>query len=355
MTKRLWTSIFASLGMLVLIIDTKTAVVAAQNGIKLCLMTVIPSLFPFFILSILLTSVLSGTRTGILAPLHKLLGVPDGAESMFLIGILGGYPTGAKAITDSYKAEKISKSTARRMLSFCSNAGPAFIFGIAAFAFPNQNAGWALWGIHILSAIFVALSIPKDPSEPVCTVNNESISITQALRQSILITAQVCGWILLFRVIIAFLFRWILWILPTWGQIFIIGILELANGCGSLMQIPSEGLRFLFCTGILGFGGLCVLMQTYSITGSLGIHSYLKGKLLQLLYSLLLGYLYQRIFLHDFIEIPPAYIGFFLLFTAIFIIFVRKKKKVIAFMRNIVYNNHNTLSRRQTYAVSKEN
>ena len=46
--------------MLALILDGRTAIDGARQGIELCLRTVIPSLFPFFVLSILLTSSLLG-------------------------------------------------------------------------------------------------------------------------------------------------------------------------------------------------------------------------------------------------------------------------------------------------------
>ena len=48
--KQLWTGIAASMGMLVLILDGKTALEGARQGIELCLRTVVPSLFPFFLL-----------------------------------------------------------------------------------------------------------------------------------------------------------------------------------------------------------------------------------------------------------------------------------------------------------------
>ena len=49
-------------------------------------------------------------------------------------------------------------------------------------------------------------------------------------------------------------------------------------------------MRFLAASTLLSFGGICVLMQTRAVTGSLGIKSYLKGKLLQALISLILSF-----------------------------------------------------------------
>ena len=101
MKHRIRTGIFASLGMLLLILDTKTAIQGAQEGIRLCIMTVIPSLFPFFVLSSLLTGALTGVRLRFLRPIGKLCRMPAGSESLLLIGMLGGYPTGAKSAADA--------------------------------------------------------------------------------------------------------------------------------------------------------------------------------------------------------------------------------------------------------------
>ena len=49
MKQRDRTSILAALGMIVLILDAKTALSGAREGIDLCMRTVIPALFPFFI------------------------------------------------------------------------------------------------------------------------------------------------------------------------------------------------------------------------------------------------------------------------------------------------------------------
>ncbi len=92
--RNFWTGICVSLGMLALILDGRTAIEGARQGIELCLRTVIPSLFPFFVLSILLTSSLLGSSLIVLRPLGRLFGMPEGAESLLIPAFLGGYPVG---------------------------------------------------------------------------------------------------------------------------------------------------------------------------------------------------------------------------------------------------------------------
>ena len=77
--------------------------------------------------------------------------------------------------------------------------------------------------------------------------------------------------------------------LPVALQVTITGILELSNGCCELTRVSDPLLRFVICSGMLAWGGLCVTLQTYSVASGLNIRSYLKGKLLQTLFSLLLS------------------------------------------------------------------
>lgn len=287
--KRVWTAIFAALGMGIIILDAQTALSGAREGLELCIRTVIPSLFPFFVLSILLTGALAGSKSAFLAPVGRLCGLPRGTEPLLLVGLLGGYPVGAQCIAASFRAGQLSRDDARRMLGFCSNAGPAFIFGMAASLFQRQYVAWILWGIHILSALLVGAILPGKSRDTIPFSSARVPTLPQALASGIRVMASVCGWVILFRVLIAFMERWFLWLLPKEVQIALIGFLELSNGCCELIQISAERMRFVLCACILSFGGLCVAMQTISVTGDLGTGAYFPGKVMQSLFSFILA------------------------------------------------------------------
>ncbi len=291
MTKKVSTAIFPALGMLMLILDSKTALSGGLAGVQVCIMTLLPSLLPFFFLSILLTSTLSCMELKLLRPLGRFCKMPAGTEPLLLLGLLGGYPAGAQAVSQLYRAGRLSGRDARRLLGFCSNAGPSFLFGIAALAFPESWMPWALWLIHILSAILVGFLLPGQPSRPAPLLSGAPISLAQAMEQAIRVMAKVCGWVILFRILLAFCDRWFLWYFPSEVRVAFTGLLELANGCLQLSQIPSIPLRFCICAGILSLGGISVTMQTLSVTGTLGLGLYLPGKLLQCIISVLFSLL----------------------------------------------------------------
>lgn len=287
--KSFYVGIGACIGMLILILDGKTAASGALEGLELCMRTVIPSLFPFFLLSHLLTGSFSGKKLSLLRPLGRLCGIPEGGESLLITGFLGGYPVGAQTVSNTFRAGGLSKAEAERMLGFCNNAGPAFLFGMAAVLFPSRGDAFLLWLTHILSAIFTAILLPSQSCEEISLSEEKTVTLSDALGSSIRVMGYVCGWVVLFRILLAFLNRWFLWLLPVPVQVGLTGLLELTNGCCALTSISSDALRFVMCSGMLAAGGLCVTMQTVSVTDGLSLKYYFLGKGLQVLFSLILS------------------------------------------------------------------
>ncbi len=337
MKRRLAVGGFAALGMVLLILDAKTALAGAAEGVDLCVRSVIPSLFPFFVLSILLTGSLAGGRLPILRPLGRLCRIPAGGETLLITGFFGGYPTGAQSIAQAYEAGTISKADAQRMLGFCNNAGPAFLFGIVGLFF--SRGVWTLWLIHILSALLVGILLPGGQQSTAVCKPAPCPSVSEALQRSLRILATVCGWVILFRVVIHILNRWVLWLFPAEPQVLLTGLLELTNGCCDLSRIPSTAERFVIASLLLSGGGLCVLMQTLSVTRHLGLGMYFPGKCLQMLLStglscLVVPWLFPGEHCR-FSAILPLILA---AVTVIFLHLAEKRKKTVAFRHHLVYN-----------------
>jgi hypothetical protein len=116
-------------------------------------------------------------------------------------------------------------------------------------------------------------------------------TVSGAMRGAISAIATVCGWIVLFHVVIAFFQQWVLWYLPETVQVIVCGILELTNGCLMLSGIADQRMRFLLAAVMLNFGGFCVMIQTRSLTEGLDFRGYLYGKCLQTLFSILYAWI----------------------------------------------------------------
>lgn len=281
--------VFSAFAMLLMILDSKTALLGAQEGLALCLRTVIPSLFPFFVLSRILTGALMGAELSFLRPLTRFCGIPVGGEALLLTGFLGGYPVGASALADAYGRGELTQAQACRLLTFCNNAGPAFVFGMASALFPSAWMPWMLWSIHIVSALIVSRLFPTLERGSITRRTENAPTLSGAVAGSVRTLGLVCGWVVLFRIVIAFFSRWFSAFFNENFLVLLYGMLELSNGCCTLTTVESIPLRFLFCSAMLGFGGLCVLAQTASVTKELGIRWYLLGKLLQMAISIYLS------------------------------------------------------------------
>ena len=329
MSMKLRTGIFAGVSMLILILDSKTALEGGIAGVQICMMNVIPALLPFLVLSLLISSTFTGADIPLLRPVGRLCRIPRGGESLLILGLLGGYPAGAQGVAQAYRQGQLTREDAQRLLGFCSNAGPAFLFGIASSIFPDPWLPWVLWIIHILSALVTGALLPGGSDNAVRLPTGKTVTLTQALEQAISITAKVCGWIILFRVFQGFLDRWLLWMLQLTSRVSIIGLMELANGCLALTTIPDVGLRVLLCSVFLSLGSLCVTMQTLSVTGSLGLGMYIPGKILQCTVSILLVLLIELTLHHNSILsfYTPILVPVLTAFLVVFSLVLHKYEK----------------------------
>ncbi len=133
---------------LALVVWPEQSMEAARTGLQLCYNVIIPSLFPFFVLSSLVVELgLAGyvgrAREGIMRP---LVNVPGSCASAVALGFIGGYPVGARTAISLYEKGMCTKTEAERLLAFCNNSGPAFILGVVgAGVFSSSRVGVLLY------------------------------------------------------------------------------------------------------------------------------------------------------------------------------------------------------------------
>ena len=284
-----------SLTMVFLILNAKEASVFAADALTLCTASLIPSLFPFMFLAIVLNSALSGYRFRSLRIVKSLCRIPEGSEILFLLGVLGGYPVGAQLIANTYYRGNLKKEDAQRMLGFCNNAGPSFIFGVIGPLFHSITVPALLWTIQITSALITGAVLKGDSNTAIKENCRSKISITDTLEKSVKSMGLICGWVILFRIAAGFLQQYLSTHIPIDILTIITGLLELTNGCIALYGIKNSGLRFILASIFLTLGGMCVLLQTASSIKTLNIKTYIIGKSIQGIISIVLAYIIQRL------------------------------------------------------------
>lgn len=249
----------------------------AVQGIRLCLQTVIPSLFCFMVLTCFLIN--SGLYRFLSLPLarvtRRLFFLPPELGSILLLGMVGGYPMGAKAIASLLQQQKIDQSLAQRMMLYCCCAGPSFIISaVGVQMFGSFSVGVLLFavqlGVSVLFALVCALHCRLHSSRPAAITDPHPVSSVRPLglgeafvlsvAQSVEAMGQMSGFIVLFSA----LSQLISSLLPcaSLARALLLGCLEVTNGCSLASTLP---LGAVFASCFLSFGGLSVLAQIMGI------------------------------------------------------------------------------------------
>lgn len=153
-------SIIFILYLFFLVLFTKSNFNAAKKGITLWANNVVPSLFPFFVAVELLkhTNLIYFLSIKLDKYMKPIFNLPGVASFPFVMGLISGYPVGAKIVSDLYSNNLCTKKEAERMLAFTNNSGPLFIIGTVGCSFySNTSIGILLLISHILSSISVGI------------------------------------------------------------------------------------------------------------------------------------------------------------------------------------------------------
>ncbi len=275
------------------------AIAAAKEALVVCGQTVIPSLFPFFVLSSFMIGTGFVSSLGkLLSPLAKrLFRVSGSGAVVFVVGILCGYPTGAKMVAELYEQNLITKNEANRLLPFCNNSGPLFIIGAVGLGMlGNKQLGFLLYIVHVLSAVFVGVifslfSKKEQVSQPHTIVAVQlGRAFSDAVCRGTKTMLEVCGFLVFFSVLRVFLMPIILKLLgESIPGLVLSAMTEVTLGAYDICSSGiSESFVMVALSGVVGFGGVCVMLQVMGVVSEvgLGIKTYVCGKLLQMSLSI---------------------------------------------------------------------
>lgn len=268
--------------MALLLLCSADAAQAVRDALALCVQSVIPALFPFFVVSSLFIDLGCAAVLGrSLAPvMHRLFGVSGAGGTAFLLGIIGGYPVGGRTAGELYRSGQCEREECERLLAFCNNAGPSFILGIAGLGcFGSVRVGAWLYLIHVGAAVMVGLlfrSTSRQMGRPEKTETPRwADALIQAVRGGAMSMVNICAFVVFFLVILRLLSHF-----TGIQHGAILGIVEMTNG---ILRLANDRRGFIWAAGLLGWGGLSVHCQTAAVlSGSgLSLKRYFIGKALQ--------------------------------------------------------------------------
>lgn len=302
--------------LLEMILAPQQMIDSARYALRLCAELIIPSLFPFFVVSGLLNRLgFSARLAGRLSrPAARLYGISGAGATALFMGLIGGYPLGAAYIADMRRQGLISAEEGERLMGFCNNSGPAFLIGsIGAGVFGSARLGLGLYIIHILSALITGLFFrgggrykAQMPHLP----ESRGSALIDTVRQAAQSILSVCGFIVCFCVIIGLmdaggffsLFAGRLASLTGLelhaARALLSGVLELGSGIGAMRGLSPSPVNLAIAAGIVGWGGVSVHFQTYAVLAESDIKGdlHLTGRLICCAVSSALGYIFGLFF-----------------------------------------------------------
>lgn len=290
MKKRTVPAILAVLALLLwLLADAGAVRAAAAEALALCAGTVIPALFPFLVVTSLLISLgfgqlLAPPLEGLMVPLFR---VPGAGASALVLGLIGGYPIGARTAAELHAAGLVDQEEGERLLTFCNNSNPVFLISVlGSGVFGSVRVGVWLWLIHLAAALLTGLGFRqrgRSRRPPVRRPAIHAVSLpaafVEAVGSALRSILSVCAFVVFFYVLAAPLRQ----LCPP-----LAGVLELFSAAAALENTP---LHFVLAAALTGWGGVSVLCQTAAVIAGSGLsfRSAVTGKLLHALFSAVLA------------------------------------------------------------------
>ncbi len=256
-----------------MILSPETCINSALKGMNLCATAIIPSLFPFFICVKIFTNSGLSAKLGkcmskIMRPLFNL---PGESAFVLLMGMLSGYPVGAKCAVSMYENNRCTKDEAERLICFCNNSGPMFVIGtVGTVMLLDKQAGIVLYLSNVLSAltigIFLGLKRKPEIYRPQKNTVDENKSIlADAVSESVNLIFYVCGFIIFFNIFVSLIELTNL--LPK-GVLYC--LFEITNGISYISATAIGNYKLPLISFVLGWSGISIIVQVLGITDKYG-------------------------------------------------------------------------------------
>ena len=250
-------------------INSSSFALGIKEGLKICFNIVIPGLFVFMVFCLFASKLGAIDRLNdAFYPITKwIVGPNKNLGGAIFLSFMGGYPIGAKILSQMVEDKEISAKLCKRLLPYFINAGPSFLISvIGLLIFNDIRVGVFLYISQIISSIIlIRLSLSRDFS--VCdsyadnyikktTKDNVFISFTSSVYETILAIINLSGYIILFSAII--------FVIKSKGitSKVLLSLLEVTSGIIEFQSSNSSNLYAILF--LISFGGLCVIFQAIS-------------------------------------------------------------------------------------------
>lgn len=305
---------FAVFCLFLILRNPDIAIEYMTSGLRLCAKTVIPSLFPFFVLSELIVSggignILLRPFSGILSGVFRL--PPDGCCAL-LLGMFCGFPVGARAAVSAYDRGALTRDEAERVICASTNPSSAFLLNAVGVSLHMcRRYGSMLLAATLSSAVLLGIllaRVPQKGSDASIAVSPAPVSeryksgaqfFTDAIRSALTGMLTVCAYVVFFSAfcgtltVLANRLQ-----LPDAVRAAVFCLFELTGGVSVAASLKSPVFSAVLTAFAVGWSGLSVHCQVLSICDGRGLRmrkyflcKFLHGILTAAIFSLFLHFL----------------------------------------------------------------
>ncbi len=275
--------IITGITIIMFLFNSQIILNGASLGLVLWFKTIVPTLLPFAILSsILLDLHAEDFIAKFLSPLSKpVFGLSPAGNYVLFIGLLCGYPLGAKTSAQLIREGRLSTKEGQYLMNFCNNLSPAFIISFVCGTLLNNTAIipkvlLILYGTPIVLGILSRLIYLKPKNNNELSADNvfcysiqekQQFNIINTLDKAIINASETLLKLGAYIIIFAIFSNLIeASHLPGSIKTFLSVIVEVTNGCkiitsAAAPMIPNNILLPTLLSFIT-FGGIAGLAQT---------------------------------------------------------------------------------------------
>jgi len=242
---------------------------ASKEGLELCIKTIIPVLFPHFVLSKIMLELLrenKNTKAIIL--------------TATVLGITCGTPVGASIISDLHKRQIVSDKDAGLLLISTACPSPAFCISmIGENLFDNKTAGAIIWLVGVTIALSISIPVTLLGRSATINISNNAEKLSGIITKSIYSGIESClritGSVVVFYIIANVTLNALT--LPPEISVGFASLLEITTGTVlSARLLNKSGIPHAAFAAI--FGGLSVYTQIASVAPNVPKKHYLQVK-----------------------------------------------------------------------------
>ncbi len=288
------TFVLCSVLLFLFLRDSDVCFSEMKRGLSICAGVLIPTLFPYMIISEILVRAGLGYHLGkvLEKPMSRIFGISGSGAGALALGIVCGFPIGAKTAAALYARGELSREDCERLLAFCNYPSvPFVVFAVGKNLLGNAALGLFIYVLNVSVGLTVGAAGGRKHAvgfHPTLQKERESQPFFRAFTESVVSAASsvisVCALVTFFTCAVGCLSAFDLINNAPILKALLFSFFELTSGAAACAALPSRQLAAVLTAAAVGWSGISVLMQIYSscVTekGEPSLFPYLRSRVL---------------------------------------------------------------------------